>query len=321
MGTFVKLLQGAVPLTGYPYVGVNEPCNLCGSSKKATLSEYDRRIKKLRTVICLNCGLHRTDPMPTQAELSDYYRLSYRFDYQLAGTKPPKFHLKRSVNLAEQRLNWLSAAVPQKANVLDFGCGSGEFLKACKDQGHQVTGIEPGQDYANFANETYGVNVKCSVWSDTDLGDEKFDLITSFHVFEHLRDPLGAMKWLVSHLAKDGVITIAVPNMIPHTNGRKMFERLHFAHVHGFTPVTLELLGRACNLELDPRVQPIGTDMVFRKSAKKPTKLNADPAYAQAMSKSYGDSDMRGYFLTGRWIADAFARAGRDIRDSFKPSK
>jgi len=208
LGTFIKLLKGAVPLSRYPYVGEQIDCALCGSDQKQTLCEYDRRIKKLTTVICMNCGLLRTDPMPTDDELSDYYRLSYRFDYQLAGTRPPAFHLKRSMDNAVKRMQRLAPVVKTGARFLDFGSGSGELLKVARDAGCEATGIEPGQAYATFATQTYGVEVFNDAWQNVDLGDRKFDLITSFHVFEHLRDPLAAMGWLADHLAGDGTITI-----------------------------------------------------------------------------------------------------------------
>ncbi len=315
MGTFIKLLKGAVPLSRYPYVGEQIDCALCGSDQKQTLCEYDRRIKKLTTVICMNCGLLRTDPMPTDDELSDYYRLSYRFDYQLAGTRPPAFHLKRSMDNAVKRMQRLAPVVKTGARFLDFGSGSGELLKVARDAGCEATGIEPGQAYATFATQTYGVEVFNDAWQNVDLGDRKFDLITSFHVFEHLRDPLAAMGWLADHLAGDGTITIAVPNMLPGDSGRRLFERVHFAHVHGFTPKTLALLGAACGLEPDPRVKPEGTDIVFRH-AKKPRVFQPDRDGAKSLSQSYDDANVLGHLLGLGWVGDAVKRARKDLRDS-----
>ncbi len=319
MSAFIKLLQGAIPLTQYPYQGQEDPCNLCGSADKQTLSVYDRRIKKLKTVICSNCGLIRTDPMPTEDELSDYYRLSYRFDYQLAGSKPPKYHLKRSKDHAKARYERLAPVLKDNAKLLDFGSGSGEFLAECKSHGHDVTGIEPGAVYAKFATDTYGVKVHANTWNQADLGDQKFDAITSFHVFEHLRDPLAALTWLVSHLNDDGILALAVPNTVPAgPGGPKLFEVLHFAHVHGFTDVTLERLGQLCGLEPIESIEFDGADIVFRK-AKTPAKdLKGGPEYATQLAGSFDKTDIVGHFFRGGWIVDGFKRAGRDIRDTFK---
>lgn len=321
MSNLSKIIQGVIPFTGYPYIGIEEPCNLCGSTEKKTLSEYDRRLKKLRTVICLNCGLHRTDPMPTAEELGDYYRLLYRFDYQMAGKKPPKFHINRSWDHGRQRYARIAPVIASGSSVLDFGCGSGEFLAVCRENGADVTGIEPGKDYANFAREEYGLEILNDSWENIDLGDRKFQVITAFHVFEHLRDPLAAMKWLSSHISDDGVIAIAVPDLSPNPNSRRqLFEDLHFAHVFGFTPPTLELLGRKCGLEPHPDIPIQGTDIVFRK-AKVSNSAEADPDYAREISTQYGNSDVVGHIFRGGWIVDAYRRAKKDISDSFRKKK
>ena len=318
MGTILKLLQGVVPLTRYPYSGVEDPCNLCGSDKKRILCEYDRRIKKLRTVICLNCGLLRTDPMPTEDELSDYYRLSYRFDYQMAGSKPPKFHIARSKDHAKARYERLAPTLSNNASILDFGSGSGEFLAECKSHGCKVTGIEPGQAYAKFATETYGLKIHAKPWGQVDLGDQKFDAITAFHVFEHLRDPVAALRWLTSHLADNGVIAIAVPDLSPDFKKTQLFEELHFAHVYGFVPETLELLARFSELETDPRVPSNQTDMVFHKASPDTPPPEPDPTFSHSLADRFGNTDVVGHLLKGGWIVDAWRRASRDIKDTFR---
>jgi len=314
---FLQLIRGAVPFTAYTYSGEAIACNLCASAESAVLSDYDRRIKKMRTVICLGCGLHRTDPMPTDAELSEYYRVSYRLDYQLAGSKPPKFHLKRSARLAQERFNYLAPAMGKDARVLDVGCGTAELLKEFQTAGSAVTGIEPGETYAEYATQTHGIEVLNKNWSDIDFAERKFDIIVSFHVFEHLRDPVSALKWMVSCLSDDGVIVLEVPNMLPTTKWR-LFERLHFAHVHGFVPKTLELLGAVCGLEPDPRLRSQGARMAFRVAKNRAGLAVADPAYAAQLAGQYDKTNVAAHILKGKWIVDAFGRLGRDIRDTVK---
>ncbi len=315
--TVLNLLRGAVPLTRYPYTGQKVACNICASTETRELSAYDRRLKRLRTVMCMGCGLHRTDPMPTDQELSEYYRSSYRLDYQMAGSKPPKFHLKRSAANARERFNFLKKAMPQGARVLDLGCGTGEFLKECKDHGHNATGIEPGEVYASHAHQSHGVEIFNTDWDRVDLGARKFDVIVSFHVFEHLRDPKSALKWVVDRLAPGGIVLLEVPDMSPLENGPRLYERLHFAHVHGFTPKTLQLLAASCGLELHPDVAATGIRQVFRRAAD-PARLPApDPAYAAQLIEQYDGTNPVADALKGRWIADSARRIGRDIRETF----
>ena len=67
-----------MPFTGYPYKGAPSACNLCGSTESVVVAESDRRLKVLRSIACEQCGLIRTDPMPTVPELADYYATDER---------------------------------------------------------------------------------------------------------------------------------------------------------------------------------------------------------------------------------------------------
>ncbi|WP_043056585.1 methyltransferase type 11, partial [Enteractinococcus helveticum] len=125
-----------MPFTGYPYKGAPSACNLCGSTESVVVAESDRRLKVLRSIACEQCGLIRTDPMPTVPELADYYATAYRADYQLAfAGGPPPHHLKRSAREAEFRASLLAPKLTAGARLLDFGSGSGEFLAAARARG------------------------------------------------------------------------------------------------------------------------------------------------------------------------------------------
>ncbi len=88
------------------------------SQHKLTICKTDRRLKTLTSVACEQCGLIRTDPMPTDAELDAYYAGEYRLDYQFAlSDKPPQFHLNRSQGEAETRL-----ALLQPRSVVASAC-------------------------------------------------------------------------------------------------------------------------------------------------------------------------------------------------------
>jgi len=187
MPSLARLAAGFVPFTPYAYQGRMEGCCLCGSQAKLPLSAHDRRLKRLTTVICAGCGLIRTDPMPTEAELADYYRHHYRADYQLVGTRPPRRHLVRTRAEAARRVALLG--LPPGARVLDYGSGSGEFLEAGTQAGWHMEGVEPGEAYSTHAR---GQGAVVHARLPADAGP--FDAITAHHVFEHLRDPLAVLR-------------------------------------------------------------------------------------------------------------------------------
>jgi 2-polyprenyl-3-methyl-5-hydroxy-6-metoxy-1,4-benzoquinol methylase len=311
--------QNLIPFMRYAYRGERVACNLCGAHEVVTVCRHDRRLKRLHTIACIECGLIRTDPMPTEAELAEYYASEYRRDYQLAfSRKPPRFHLRRSAREAAQRMNVLRPVLKETARVLDFGSGSGEFLAQAKNAGHEVQGIEPGEDFARFARDVHRVDVISASWRDVSFEDRSFDAITVSHVLEHLREPVAALRQLERWLADDGVIYVAVPNAEAardHT-----FQHFHFAHVHSFTPQTLTWAGRAAGLEVDRRVKPDGTMMVFRRNPGGPQPGNWPTAQGQIVANRYAQASPLRFLLSGRWVVDAAMRLKKTLRDSRRVS-
>jgi SAM-dependent methyltransferase len=97
--------------------------------------------------------------------------------------------------------------------VFDFGCGAGGFLVEAKQAGLEPYGLELNRDLARHVTEAYGIPVHSGELSDADLALDRFDLIVSFQVFEHLMDPRGALLGLTRRLAPTGLLLIEVPNL------------------------------------------------------------------------------------------------------------
>jgi 2-polyprenyl-3-methyl-5-hydroxy-6-metoxy-1,4-benzoquinol methylase len=314
------MLAQLLPFTPYPYVGEAYPCNLCGGFESVVLCETDRRWKPLKSVACADCGLIRTDPMPTEEELERYYAHEYRADYQLAGAEPPKFHRTRSLREARKRVDLLQPWLLPGTRVLDVGSGSGEFLHLAQGLGCDVLGVEPGADYAAYAQKSYGVQVIASGWAGAELEAELFDVITCSHVVEHLREPVAALRAFSRWLKPEGRLYLSVPDMRP--NAKPSFERFHFAHIHGFTPQTLQAACRAAGLipvhgDLDD------TTAVFRKASSAESAESAvlsaviAPDRARTLQAGYPSQSILGYVLGGGYFQDMGRRFAKWRRDTF----
>lgn len=315
MRALIMSVQNLIPFTGYAYGGERTDCNLCGSAGAVTICRHDRRLKRLQTVACEECGLIRTNPMPTEDELSAYYASEYRRDYQWSlSDSPPRFHLKRSAREAAARRAILAPALKPSSRVLDFGSGSGEFLDLMRREGHQVTGIEPGESFAAHARRAYGVEVISRPWREVELPAGGFDVITAHHVLEHLREPVAAMAKLRDWLADDGVIYVAVPN--GEAKRDQSFQHFHFAHVHTFTQQTLIWAGHAVGLTVDRRVTPEGTMVVFRKNPAGQKSQSWQPKQGALVAARFAQDSPVRFLLSGQWIADALRRAKKTLRDS-----
>jgi 2-polyprenyl-3-methyl-5-hydroxy-6-metoxy-1,4-benzoquinol methylase len=307
-------LNHFMPFTGYPYTGGPTACNLCGSAESVVVAESDRRLKTLKSIACRQCGLIRTDPMPTPAELADYYASAYRADYQLAfAGGPPRVHLKRSAREAAFRTGLLAPKLKPGARVLDFGSGSGEFLAEARAKGCEAIGIEPGRDYANYARTHHGVEVL------DDAGDERFpeahfDVITTRHVLEHLRDPADVMERLSRWLKPDGVLFAAVPDMA--TTGKPAHERFHFAHVHGFVRETFDLTARRAGLVPHPDYPRENTAVVYAKTDAPPVAL-ANPGLAERLAVDLKPMPPAVFLASGAWLWPMVRRNAKAVRDTF----
>ena len=91
--------------------------------------------------------------------------------------------------------------------ILDFGCGFGGFISFVSDIVKSVSGVELGNDELDYMLGQ-GYDVKKSILEY----DNQFDVITMFHVFEHLRNPIEWLSIISEKLRKDGLLFIEVPN-------------------------------------------------------------------------------------------------------------
>ena len=243
-------------------------CPICGSSKRTIISRFDRRFKILPHSKCDECALVRHEFMLSDEQLSEYYSKSYRNDYQWVNSGPTSKHIQKRFSEAKTRLNKLQPHLPKHPKVLDFGCGSGEFIELLQDSGASASGFEPGNLYASFARDQKGLDVQNCGWENYECKG-KVDVVTVFHVFEHLTDPLTAFKKAISWLNVNGLIYIEVPNM---ANALKLkgFGSLHMAHTIGFGRYNLELLG-ACNGMVPLEIfDEFDISIIFKKGQPRP---------------------------------------------------
>jgi SAM-dependent methyltransferase len=97
--------------------------------------------------------------------------------------------------------------------LLDFGCGKGKFPWLAKKKGWKAVGVETSLPRARYCKEVYGVDVITDIYNGGIISEHPFDVISLFHVLEHLPKPFELLNELVTHnLKDDGVLIIEVPN-------------------------------------------------------------------------------------------------------------
>lgn len=178
-------------------------CYLCNGRKFKAREGTVRDNTNLKVLECDRCGL---------VFLSSFDHIEKGF-YENSGMHNGQIkdieNLARMTNPdSERRLTFITSTIKGKS-LLDFGCGTGDFLSKAKSVAVKANGLEPEIKLQEIFRKR-SLNVYRTL-SDIPEG-EKYDVITLFHVLEHLPDPKGILLKLAGFLAKDGQIVIEVPN-------------------------------------------------------------------------------------------------------------
>jgi len=150
-----------------------------------------------------------TTPKPDLEKLPNYYKSEkYISHTDSKNSITDKVYQQIKKRMLAKKLNWIGKYFPEKGKLLDIGAGTGEFLRQAKTKGWKVKGIEPNEEARKLAKEK-GLKL---VGDSSNFKAEKFDVITMWHVFEHVYDLKNQIIELEQLLKKDGLLIIAVPN-------------------------------------------------------------------------------------------------------------
>lgn len=194
-----------------------------------------------------------TCPQPEGDKLSYYYKSE---DY-ISHTDTKRnllefvYHSARQIAL-KRKLKLINSFNSETKNLLDIGCGTGDFLEAALKANWDITGIEPNESARTIANS----KTKNSVFETEYLEQLKpnsFDVITLWHVLEHLPNLEMHASVFKSLLKPNGTLVIAVPNF-------KSYDAEHYKifwaaydvprHLWHFSRIAIEELFKTKSLKL-----------------------------------------------------------------------
>lgn len=186
-------------------------CYLCADGVGRRIASTDAKTREpLRVMHCARCGLAQQFPLPDSRELHVYYSHHYRIDYKRVHEPRPK-HVHRAGRAALDRIDFLAGAGLTQGRLVDVGAGGGEFVYVACRHGFDARGVEPNLGYSAFARDAYGVRVDTAEVGSLEPGCA--DLITLFHVLEHIADPRAALATIWRALVPGGHLYIEVPNI------------------------------------------------------------------------------------------------------------
>jgi 2-polyprenyl-3-methyl-5-hydroxy-6-metoxy-1,4-benzoquinol methylase len=177
-------------------------CNLCGRGRFSIVEDFEKPVYVLK---CLHCGLVFVDPQPEPSLLAAHYGEDYYRDW--LGPKG-----KRRLRMWKGRLRTIEKKVP-KGRLLDVGCGAGEFLSLAKESGWVVEGTELSPYSAALVSDRLKMQIFSGNLMNAGLEHASFDVITFWHVLEHVPDPVIYLREAHRLIKPSGLLVVAVPNL------------------------------------------------------------------------------------------------------------
>lgn len=212
-------------------------------------------------VQCQHCTHVFTNPKPEPNKLSSYYKSDTYISHTNRALNPIQWIYKlvryQTVRNKERLITNLAG---KTGELLDFGCGTGHFLNHCASKKWSVTGIEPDDSARSIAQKE-----GCQVLTSIQGLNKRFDIITAWHVLEHVPEPLETLKQLFGLLNPEGKIVLGLPN-------HKSYDAKKYGsnwagydvprHLSHFNRTSLQSLAKRVKLKLDA-VLPMPYDAYY----------------------------------------------------------
>ena len=224
-------------------------CPGCDSSSvKFVLDTKDYSISGRSFSIweCANCTLRFTQDVPDSDSIGPYYKSENYISHTNTsmGFVNRLYQIVRKKTLRQKRRLICKTTGKQRGTLLDVGSGTGAFVNEMKQNGWEVTGLEPDEDARRVAKESFHCELK-STDVLLSLPENAFDAITLWHVLEHVHDLKNYLHQFKKLLKPDGRLVIAVPN---YTSFDASVYRQYWAaydvprHLYHFSPLSMKLL-------------------------------------------------------------------------------
>jgi 2-polyprenyl-3-methyl-5-hydroxy-6-metoxy-1,4-benzoquinol methylase len=232
-------------------------CPVCNKEAISFLmhcKDYSLTTKSFDIIHCANCSLRYTFPIPPKEEIAPYYDFPAYISHTdvKEGWMNKIYHKVRTYTL-QQKTNWVqSLFTGHKGQLLELGAGTGAFAHAMKVKGWSVTALEPDAASRQRCFDTYGIQL-LPIENLFTLPENKFEVITLWHVLEHVHDLKEYFHAFSKLLKPNGRLIIAVPN---YTSYDATFYKKHWAaydvprHLYHFSPDAMNALVKQFNMKI-----------------------------------------------------------------------
>jgi 2-polyprenyl-3-methyl-5-hydroxy-6-metoxy-1,4-benzoquinol methylase len=262
-------------------------CNVCRSDR---IQKVDSGFNFCR---CDSCGYVFDSPRPSFAEISAFYSRAGKYDTWLKEERGRDLLWKRRL-----RKLLKSAA---RGRLLDIGAGYGQFLHHARPFFTEVIGTEVSESAVALAKEKYRLSLLAGQVDDLNLPPQSFDVITLFHVLEHVPDPRKMVSRCHTILRPQGSLVIAVPNdVLAWTSKLKQIgNRVGLNSFQKFSPkLGISRAGTSREIHLSHFTPPV-LRRLLENSGFHILEESLDPYYVSCGVRSYLD---RAYYAVHRFL-------------------
>lgn len=218
-------------------------CYLCESTSFTKRNGQVRDAKEIHILECDNCGL------VTLSSMDHIYPSFYEKSGMHGAVPIPMAEWLKETEWDDQRrFDMVKAMLPNR-RLLDFGCGAAGFLRLAKNLSAEVTGIE--QEIRVREYWAGQINIVSAI----EATSGEYDIITAFHVIEHLSDPRALLRSLTQKLVPNGRMIVEVPSAndaLITLYDCDAFQQFTYwsQHLYLFNASTLEILARQAGLRV-----------------------------------------------------------------------
>jgi SAM-dependent methyltransferase len=260
-------------------------CDVCAGLE---LEKLDAKTALCR---CRSCGFVFRNPRPSFEEIAAFYSANDHYDGWLA--------VEKARDLLWQRRLAMVRRERTTGTLLDVGTGIAQFLFLA---GHdfETEGTEVSPVAVRIAKERYGIGIRQGRIEDIDFGNKHFELITLFHVLEHVASPASTLARCRDLLAPTGIIIVAVPNELESWRRivKGAFRRLRLGRFrrygpYGLLPLQLDDSAKEIHLShFTPRV----LRLLLERTQLRVVREDLDPYYAAAGVRKVAKDAMYYFF-------------------------
>jgi 2-polyprenyl-3-methyl-5-hydroxy-6-metoxy-1,4-benzoquinol methylase len=264
-------------------------CPICNDSNTQIAIEsqdFSLTQNSFSILHCNHCSFRFTTPVPNQDEIGRYYKFNNYISHTdtKEGWMNQLYHFVRTKTLAD-KTKWVqSLFTGHKGHILDIGAGTGAFAHAMQQKAWKVTGLEPDAITREKAFEIYQLHLQST---DTifDLPENEFEVITMWHVLEHVHALKPYLNQCFKSLKHNGRLIIAVPN---YTSFDARYYQKYWAaydlprHLYHFSPKSMSIL-----------LNEMGFDNVTMRP------MWYDSFYVSLLSEKYKQSGKFGMLVAG----------------------